>query len=151
MSKWGKHPEQSDEPPHVPHLVVAVSCVAGAVAFCLVDAVTPWHAPSGVYAILIGFAVGAWLRRDTMLLRRQVVDLTREVRQLRTAHRAGAPGARHVGRSAIHGMQEYTVPLMPRVDSRRLSPIAERDLYWRVYTDVLEDLSGAEREPPSPS
>lgn len=83
-----------------------------------------------------------------------LADLAGAVEQLRRAV-ARQSAVRVVGacpppgrtyRSA--GAVGDTVPLQPRVESRRSGG---RSDYWTVYSDVMDDLAGIERDPPSES
>ncbi|MBQ1061342.1 hypothetical protein [Micromonospora sp. C41] len=146
---WGTERQQ----PHRPQpstrtevRYIVLTCVASTVAVVglVVDATTPLDAPTGIYPLLVALGVvgaSGWRsQRDRAASRRDIAHLLARVEELHARAPVAAP----------QGRQDRAVPSMPRVDDRARGrwrtdvgdPSGQNDLYWRVYTDVLEDLGG---------
>lgn len=156
------------------YLIVAAIAASLAGLTVTLDTTTDEEFDLGIY-VLLGtlFAVGVfgWLvrsegaqrRREHAELRELLGALTDQVRQLRADGirlRASPTMActRTVGRATVVGaaqLEETTVPLQPRIDDRLRQALrpdgAGRSAYWRVYSDVLEDLGGLDGDGASAS
>lgn len=151
---WGterqqpQRPTQPTPPTRTEVRYIVLTCVSSTVAVVglVIDAASPLAAPTGTYSLLVALGVvgaSGWRsQRDRAATRRDIACLLARVEALHAC--AQTPAA------VSQGRQDRTVPSMPRVDDRARGrwrtdigePSGQKDLYWRVYTDVLEDLGG---------
>ncbi|MBM7083586.1 hypothetical protein [Micromonospora humidisoli] len=170
----GTEPPRSQPRTRTEYRYLALGTVTLTVCSVLyvVDHTTTIDMRQGTYQLLSSLAVVGlcgWIVRSSDLQRqrvvesgavqlvRQVADLGVQLEQLRKLIRQQLPASRVAGSCPAAGRTYAsaaavgdTVPLLPRVDEGTRGRGGGRLVtdYWTVYSDVMEDLAGIERDPP---